>query len=136
MVDNRAASAKKIVVVLSIALLFFTIPHTLEDFATGEPAEANVPAPLIALVVSIVLALQAIGLYRLGKAKRSGFGIHIGIGIFWPLASAVAQLPSILSESTYRSGFISVFYVVAIIAVGLALAIISIIALTSHNREG
>ena len=38
------------VVVLSLLLLFFTIPHTLEDFATGEPAEAGVPAPLLSLV--------------------------------------------------------------------------------------
>ena len=133
MQENRTERLKSIVTVLSIALLFFTIPHTLEDFATGEPDEANVPAPLIALVVSIVIAVQAIGLFKLGRGKRSGLAVHIGVGIFWPLASAVAQLPSILGEAPYRSGFISVFYVVAIIIVGLALALFSIVAMVSRK---
>ena len=98
------------VVFLSLLLLFFTIPHTLEDFATGEPAKAGAPAPLLALVISIIFSLQALGLFWLGQKRRRGLFTHIGIGLFWPIASGMAQLPTILSGAPYRSGVISIVY--------------------------
>lgn len=113
------------ILLLSISLLFFTIPHTLEDFATGEPANAGIPAPLLALVVSIIFALQALGLYWLGQNQRKGLWVHLVVGLFWPLASGFAQVPTIISESSYRSGFISILYVVGIIVIGLLLLVFS-----------
>ena len=121
------------IVFLSILLLFFTIPHTLEDFASGEPGKAGIPAPLIALVVSVMFALQALGLYWLGQKRRSGMWVQLVVGGFWPLAAGLAQLPTILSEPTYRSGFISVAYVVGILVVGILLLLFSIIGLGKNN---
>lgn len=120
------------VLILSLLLLFFTIPHTLEDFATGEPAEAGVPAPVLSLVVSTVFFVQAIGLYWLGRRQRRGLIAHIAIGLFWPIASGFAQLPSILDGATYRAGAISVIYVIGIILIGALLCISAINAV----REG
>lgn len=117
------------VLILSLLLLFFAVPHTLEDFATGQPAEADVPAPILSLVVSTVIALQALGLFWLGQDRRRGLFVHAGIGLFWPIASGVAQLPAILGGAPYRSGAISIGYVVGLIVVGLLLAISSILAL-------
>ena len=119
------------VVILSLLLLFFTIPHTLEDFATGEPAKVGIPAPLLSLVVSTVFFLQALGLYWLGQARRRGLSMHVVIGLFWPLASGFAQLPTIFSGLPYRSGTISVIYVGGIIIVGILLCVSSIIALAN-----
>ena len=119
---------------MSLLLLFFTIPHTLEDFATGEPAEAGVPAPLLSLVVSIVFFLQALGLFWLGQGRRWGLYVHVGIGLFWPIASGFAQLPTILNETPYRAGAISVFYVGGMIIVGILLSLSSIIALRQRNE--
>jgi hypothetical protein len=116
------------VVVLSILLLFFSVPHTLEDFATGEPGKAGVPAPVLSLVVATVLALQALGLYWLGQKQRRGLFVQAGVGVFWPLASGVAQLPTILSGVPYRAGFISVFYVGGIIVIGVLLLVFSLTA--------
>ena len=118
---------------LSILLLFFTIRHTLEDFATGEPGEAGIPAPLIALVVSVMFGLQALGLYWLGQKRRSGMWVQLVVGGFWPLAAGLAQLPTILSEPTYRSGFISVAYVVGILVVGILLLVFSALGLREKN---
>ncbi len=123
------------VVVLSLLLLFFTIPHTLEDFATGEPAKAGIPAPLLSLVVSTIFFLQALGLYWLGQGRRRGLSIQVAIGLFWPIASGIAQLPTILSGMPYRSGTISVLYVGGIIVVGILLCISSIIALTRTTTQ-
>ena len=122
------------VVLISLLLLFFTIPHTLEDFATGEPAEAGVPAPLLSLVVSIVFFLQALGLFWLGQGRRRGLFVHVGIGLFWPIASGLAQLPTILSEPSYRSGAISIFYVIGMIVLGILLFLSSIISLRSESK--
>jgi hypothetical protein len=129
-----AASIKKVVFV-SILLLFFTIPHTLEDFATGEPGKVGVPAPVLSLVISIIFSLQAVGLYWLGEKRRKGLWVHLLLAIFWPIASGIAQVPTILTETPYRSGFISVAYVVGIIVIGVFLIFLTIIALKKENRE-
>jgi hypothetical protein len=123
------------VVILSLLLFFFIIPHTLEDFSTGEPAKAGVPVPVLALVISILIALQALGLFWLGQKRRRGLFVHVGIGLFWPIASGIAQLPTILSESLYRSGFISILYVAGMIVVGLLLCISAIITLRMHSHN-
>ena len=120
--------------ILSLLLIFFTIPHTLEDFATGEPAKAGVPAPLLSLVVSTIFFAQALGLFWLGQGQRRGLILHAVIGAFWPLASGFAQLPTIFSGDPYRAGTISVAYVLGIILVGVALLASSLVAL-SHGRK-
>jgi len=132
---NTKGSALRNVVFLSILLLFFSVPHTLEDFATGEPAKARVPAPVLSLVVSVVLSSQALGLYWLGQNRRSGLAVHIGIGLFWPVASGVAQLPAILSGDPYRSGLISILYVGGILVVGILLLVFSLRAWRSFNTD-
>ena len=127
-INEKSAVLVRRVVVLSILLLFFSVPHTLEDFATGEPGNAGVPAPALSLVVASVLALQALGLYWLGQKQRRGLLVQAGVGVFWPLASSVAQLPTILSGVPYRAGFISVFYVGGVIVVGILLLVFSLAA--------
>ena len=130
-VNGKSSLMTRRVVVLSILLIFFALPHILEDFATGEPGRAGIPAPVLSLVVATIFGLQALGLYWLGQKKRRGFWIHTAVGLFWPLASGVAQLPTILSGVPYREGFISVFYVGGIIVVGVLLLFFSLQALRS-----
>ena len=122
------------VVFLSLLLFFFTLPHTLEDFALGAPAEAGIPAPVLALVISILYTVQGLGLFWLGQKKRIGFFAHIIIGLFWPIASGFAQLPAILTETPYRSGTISVLYVVGMILLGLLVFLTSLFALRSTPK--
>jgi hypothetical protein len=117
------------VVVLSVLLLLFTVPHTLEDFATGEPEKAQIPIVVLSIVVAVLLSLQALGLYWLGQQHRRGLYVHIVMGLFWPLASGIAQLPTILSGVSYRAGFISVFFVGGILIVGVLLLFFSLMSL-------
>jgi hypothetical protein len=134
-VNGNSSVSKRIVLVLSILLFFFSVPHTLEDFATGEPAKAGIPAPVLSLVVATVFALQGLGLYWLGQNQRRGLFVQIGVGLFWPLASGVAQLPAILSGNPYRAGFISVFYVGGILVIGVLLVLFSLLALRSAKSS-
>lgn len=118
------------VVILSFALLFFTIPHTLEDFATGAPEEAGIPASILSLVISIIFFIQALGIYWLGQNKRKGLMVHVGLGLFWPIASGMAQLPAILSGEPYRDGWISIAYVLGMILIGILMLLAAVRALT------
>ena len=131
----NASRLIRTVVILSILLFFVSVPHTLEDFGTGEPAKAGIPAPVLSLVVSTVLALQAVGLYWLGQHQRRGLFAHLAVGLFWPVASGVAQGPAILSGAPYRSGFISVFYVGGILVIGVLLLVFSLLALRSAQTS-
>ena len=135
-IKGESTALVRTVVILSILLLFFSVPHTLEDFATGEPGRAGIPAPVLSLVVATVLALQALGLYWLGQKQRRGFSVHVGVGLFWPVASGVAQLPTILSGVPYRSGFISVLYVGGILVIGILLLVFSLAALLQTRASG
>lgn len=124
-----------IVVVLSLLLFFFALPHTLEDFGTGEPAKARVPEFVLAYAIAGMFALQGLGLFWVGRQMRRGYSIHTFLGLFWPIASGAAQLPTILSGVPYRAGFISVFYVAGMIVIGILLFIVSVLALRAgHSR--
>jgi len=124
-----------LVVVLSLLLFFFTLPHTLEDFATGEPAKAGVPVFALAYVIAGMFALQALGLFWIGRQMHRGYIIHAFLGLFWPIAAGTAQLPIILSQPTYRAGFISVFYVGGMIVIGILIFIVSIFALAAGRTN-
>jgi hypothetical protein len=117
------------VVILSLLLFFSAIPHTLEDFALGEPAKRGVSAPLLALVVAALFALQGLALFWAGQRDRRGYFIHAALGLLWPLAAGTAQVPVILASSNYRAGLVSVSFVAGMIAVGVLLFLASMRAL-------
>lgn len=132
---NSLSSGTRIAA-LSLLLFFFAVPHTLEDFATGEPAKAGAPVFVLAYVIAGMFALQGLGLFWIGRQMRRGYIIHVFVGLFWPIAAGTAQLPNILSQGiAYRAGFISVFYVGGMIAVGILLLIASILALRTRQSE-
>lgn len=122
------------VIVLSLLLIFVALPHTLEDFALGEPAKNGVPAPVLAGVIAGVFALQGLGLFLLGSNHKTGYYIHLGIGIFWPLAAGAAQVPVILTFQPYRAGFISLFYVFGMIALGILLFLAALLGLKGASK--
>jgi hypothetical protein len=123
------------VVILSLLLFFFALPHTLEDFATGEPAKAGVPVFFLAYVIAGMFALQGLGLFWIGRRMHRGYIIHAFLGLFWPIAAGAAQLPKILSGNPYRAGFISMFYVGGMIVIGILLFIGSIFALRTGQKS-
>jgi hypothetical protein len=132
---NKSKNAiwRNSVLVLSLLLMFVAIPHTLEDFALGEPAKQNVPAAALAGVIAVFFILQGLGLFFLGNNDRRGYFIHLGLGLLWPIAAGSAQLPVILTTQPYRSGFVSLFYVFGMIVLGLLLLLASILGLRTAS---
>lgn len=123
------------VILLSLLLFFFTVPHTLEDFALGEPAKAGISAPLLAFAVAGFFALQGLALFWTGRGSSRGYLLHTAVGVFWAVTAGAAQLPNILAPGAYRYGAISVLYVAGIVIVGVLLALVSLLALRSAKRE-
>lgn len=123
------------VVILSLLLFFFTVPHTLEDFATGEPAKEGIPAPVISYVIAGMFALQALALFWTGRRMHRSYVIHAFLGLFWPIVAGATQLPTILSGVSYRAGFISVFYVGGMIVIGILIFIVSLLALRAGRSS-
>ncbi len=130
---ERGLRWRQSVAILSLLLIFFTIPHTLEDFAYGEPAEAGIPVTVLSLVASVVFFVQAVGLYWLGRGQRRGVVAHLVVGLFWPVGSGFAQLPDILGGAPYRAGFVSVLYVIGMIVVGLLLLVAAAVTLARRD---
>jgi len=131
---TKLSAWKGSVVILSLLLFFFAVPHTLEDFALGEPAKNGVPAAVLSFVVAGMFALQGLALFWAGQKDRRGYFIHAGLGIFWALASGIAQLPVIFASSNYRAGFISLAYVAGLIAIGVLLFLTSLQALKIDGK--
>lgn len=123
------------VVVLSLVLLFFTLPHTLEDFATGAPEEAGVSPYILTTVISIIFFLQGIGLYWMGQKNKKGLYVHVFLGLFWPVASGIAQLPIIFASENYRAGMISKVYVFGMIIVGVLMLFATLKALSISKSK-
>jgi|GEM_PF-817113 len=124
-----------LVVTLSLLLLFFTIPHTLEDFAYGEPGKAGISPQVLASGVSAIFAAQGLALFWTGRQLRRGYGLHLVLGILWPLGAGAAQLSKIFAPGPYRAGVISEVYVFGIIIGGILLALASAYALMRPQEK-
>lgn len=132
--DTNATRKTVRMVILSLLLLFFTIPHTLEDFTYGEPEAVGISPQILALGVAAVFALQGLALFWTGRQLRRGHILHFGLGILWPLGAGTAQLPEIFAPGPYRAGVISEVYVFGIILVGILLAFFSWFSMREYKE--
>lgn len=133
--NSKARRCKGIVVVLSLLLVLMVIPHTLEDFALGEPAKNDVPVLPLQAVVAGLIAFQALGLYYIGGGRRRGYIMQMVVGLIWPLLAGIAQLPAILSGEPYRAGFISIFFVIGMLVMGALLFVTSLRGLLVTRKK-
>jgi hypothetical protein len=108
---------------LSVGLLFFTVPHALEDFLLGEPLKRGAPPMAVALVVATLVAAQAVGLQWLAQGRRAGLLAHVVIGLIWAGAAGAAQVPELVAPGTLRSGVPSVVAVVGMIVIGMTVGL-------------
>lgn len=92
---TKISAWKGSVVILSLLLFFFAVPHTLEDFALGEPAKNGVPTVVLSFVVAGMFALQGLALFWAGQKDRRSYYVHAGLGIFGPWRRV---LPNCLSS--------------------------------------
>jgi hypothetical protein len=108
---------------IAIVLVVVSVPHTLEDFAFGEPARVGV-APAIAVCALIVAyAAQLTGAWLALRGSRWGGRLVAATGLVWFAGALLLHGPEIRSQGLqWRFGLTSVGELLLIV-IASALAI-------------
>jgi hypothetical protein len=120
------------VIVLYLALAFFSIPHLIDDFLFDIPAEFGISVHLTQFLAGVFIVLYLGILIPLARGKRGGVYGAISMGIFLALAGILKHIPLILQPGPYWSGWFSEGLIIGMIATGISLAITGIITLRSQ----
>jgi hypothetical protein len=122
------------IVVTYAVMTGFAIPHLIDDFLYGVPAEfglTNVQAQLLAAVFSIVLiAIVALA----ARDQRSGYLGAGFMGGFLALAGILRHLPRIVQPGPYWGGWFSESLIFGLVLSGLVLVYAVGMALREQGR--
>ncbi len=121
---------------LSVLSIFFTLPHTIEDFLYDVPRIRFGVDPYFALfVVAAVYVWQALGLVLSARDMRPGHVLNLLLALGWFLAVALDHSGDILFRSPYRSGALSKGLEVGATVVSLLWAIAAVASLVRHKER-
>ena len=112
-------------IVLTLLLVAVTLPHSAEDFRYGEFARYGVSTMFAATGLVIVYAVQIAGIFLASRGHGSGYWMLAAAGLVWCIGASTVHGAELLASGPYRSGLASKALVVAIIALGGAIAVVS-----------
>jgi len=112
-----------LVAILTVLLIAVSAPHTGEDFQYGRFAALGLPWWVPGVALGSMLAVQAIGMYLVGRGSRVGIGLLVAAAAVWSITTIFIHGQEIVSSGEYRHGLISRALEVAIVLVGAATAI-------------
>jgi hypothetical protein len=110
-------------VLLYIVLAFFAVPHLIDDFLFGIPAEFGISVHLAQVLSGVFIVVYLGILVLLARGKKSGLYSTMGMGGFLALAGILKHLPRILQPGPYWSGWFSEFLILGLILFGLAVLV-------------
>jgi hypothetical protein len=118
---------------LYLALAFFSIPHLIDDFLFGIPAEFGISVHLAQVLAGVFIVIYLGILVLLARGKKSGLYSAMGMGGFLALAGILKHLPRILQPGSYWSGWFSEFLILGMILFGLALLLAGVFIMMSRD---
>ena len=101
-------------------LAFFTVPHLIDDFLFGIPAEFGLSVDLAQVLAGAFNVLYLGILIPLARGKNIALYSAMGMGGFLALAGVLKHLPLILQPGPYWSGWFSEALIIGMILAGLA----------------
>lgn len=101
-------------IIVSLASLFFILPHVLEDFAEGIAQRVGLSTGVGAFLLGGFLALQSLGLVFVGQGRRAGFVMTFWVGVIWVTGALVDHGPALVAGG-FREGATSILWVVGLI---------------------
>lgn len=132
---NRHKRIDNLVLVIGTIMVGVAIPHLIDDFLFGIPEEfglTNFQAQVLAGIFSVLLIL----IFSLAaRGRRWGFIGTATLGGFLALAGILKHIPLMIQPGPYWSGFFSEALIIVLILSGIALLIVSVIALHDLNRN-
>jgi hypothetical protein len=116
---------------LSITLIVFTVPHSIEDVLHREPARSG----LGAMSYALLYALQGLCLLWTSSGHQYGLLGHTLLGFGWGISAITVHASRALAPGIYRSGFPSVGSLAGNSLVGKAHGITTAVGLRrDHNQ--
>ncbi len=132
---NGSQRVRNLVLVFGTIMVGAAIPHLIDDFLFGIPEEfglTNIQAQLLAGIFSGLLIL----IFSLAaRGRRWGFIGTATLGAFLALAGILKHIPLMVKPGPYWSGVFSETLIMILILSGIALLIVSVIAVHDLNRE-
>ena len=121
---KNQANVKRVNLMLLTYLLlaFFAIPHLIDDFLFGIPAEFGISVQLAQFLGGVFIVLYLGILIPMARGKRSGVIGGIGMGIFLALAGILKHIPLMLLPGPYWSGWFSEGLIIGLILCGIGVA--------------
>ena len=117
------------VILFYLILAFFAVPHLIDDFLFGIPAEFGLSVHLTQVLSGIFIVIYLVILLPLARGKKAGLYSAMGMGGFLALAGILKHIPLILQPGPYWSGWFSELLIFGLIFSGLAVVLTCLLVL-------
>jgi hypothetical protein len=122
-------------VAVALILSFFAIPHLIDDFLYGVPAEFSLSVPLTQVLAGVFAVALTLSIVLAGRDRRAGYYACLFWGVFLALAGVLKHIPRILNPGPYWSGWFSEFLIYGLVISGITLGVVSIWALRTFRNQ-
>jgi len=116
-------------VFLYLALAVFSIPHLIDDFLFGIPAEFGISNRTAQILAGVFILLFMLIFLELARGRKRGLYGAIFMGSFLTLAGILKHIPLMIQPGPYWSGWFSETLILGLILSGITLTIFSVLAL-------
>ena len=94
------------VVGVGTVVVAFAVPHFVDDFLYGIPAEFGLTNPQAQVLGGLFFAMLTVILVMAGRGLRIGYYGALCFGVFLAAAAALRHLDGILASEPYWGGLI------------------------------
>jgi hypothetical protein len=121
------------IILLYIAMAFFAVPHLIDDFLYGIPAEFGLSVRFTQFLAGVFIVIYLGILVWLARDKPIGWYSAMGMGGFLALAGILKHVPLILQPGPYWSGWFSEGLILGLILTGVAVLLTGLLGLRSQD---
>jgi peptidoglycan/LPS O-acetylase OafA/YrhL len=117
------------VIIAYLFLAFFSVPHLIDDFLFGVPAEFGLSVRFTQFLAGVFILLYMGIIIPLARGKKNGIYSAMGMGGFLALAGILKHIPKIIQPGPYWSGWFSEGLIIGMILSGLGVILAGIVGL-------
>jgi hypothetical protein len=131
---NKRYRWSNLVIGVGLALVLFSAPHLIDDFLYGVPEEFGLTDQQTQVLAGIFHTQLIVFFVLAARERKAGYYGLLFWGVFLALAGILKHLPKIIKPEPYWSGAFSETLIIGVIIVGIALAVVSVLALRALSR--
>lgn len=131
---NKRYRWSNLVIGVGLVLVLFSAPHLIDDFLYNIPEEFGLTNQQTQVLAGIFHTQLIVFFVLAARERKAGYYGLLFWGVFLALAGILKHLPQIVKPEPYWSGTFSETLIIGMIVVGIALAVVSILALRGSSR--